>query len=114
MNAGEKPGDSQAVTMAAYAIHKLTCGRASGAVVACNGPTKRDLELARAAVEGNERYIAAAERNRIRTVLAERFKTTLAYPVSGYLVDAVPWAPVLDVLAAAELPQPIVAEPNND
>lgn len=114
MSAGGDPGDSQAVIMAAYAIHKLTCHRSPGTVVACLGPTKRDFELAGAAVEGSEHYIAAVERKRIRTVLAERFKTTLAYPVSGYLVDAVPWAPVLDVLAAAELPQPAVAEPNND
>jgi hypothetical protein len=43
--------------------------------------------------------IAKAERERLLAAVT-RFKTVLGQPVNGYLVDAVPFAAVLDVFAA--------------
>ena len=42
--------------------------------------------------------IMAAGRERLKQVIGERFKTVLAWPANGYLVDAVPWSPLLDLL----------------
>jgi len=53
-------------------------------------------ELRQARAEG-----AAAERVKLMRAL-EAFKTVLEQPGNGYLVDAIAWANLLSVIAAAE------------
>jgi transcriptional regulator with XRE-family HTH domain len=47
---------------------------------------------------GQEARIRVGERERLKELLGERFKVVLAWPANGYLVDAVPWSSLLDVL----------------
>jgi hypothetical protein len=54
--------------------------------------------VSRVAVTTATSAIERAERERLRTVIGERFKTVLAWPANGYPVDAVPWSSLLDLL----------------
>lgn len=44
--------------------------------------------------------VAKAERERIRDLVAERFKTVLVQPDNGYPVDAVPWSALAGLLTS--------------
>lgn len=57
-------------------------------------PALKELDEAMAAA------VAAAERERLRVLIAERFKTVLMQPGNGYLVDAVPWSALAGLLTS--------------